>query len=146
MFALFVVPDIQQNYAIEIGSFSVLNFRISFHLSQSCRFAIIELLDWFFCLPIFTCILCWLTLLWVRNVQMEVPDFFRFPAKLRKWMVCIKCWKRFLTCWQSSSLWPHFSIFILTLKLNPALSRRYHRADMANNFSCVPIGDDRNVR
>lgn len=41
------------------------------------------------------------------------PYFDRFPAKLRKRKVCIKCWKRFLTCWQSSLF-----VFISTLTLN----------------------------
>lgn len=83
MFTLLVVPDIQQNYAIEIGSFSVLNFRISFSSFPVCRFALIKLLG----SPFFAYIYLYFALISTTlspKCQMAIPDFHRFPAKFRK--------------------------------------------------------------
>lgn len=52
MLALLILPDIWQNYAIKIGSFSVLNFHISFSflpVLQVCQNRIIRLI-FFVCL------------------------------------------------------------------------------------------------
>lgn len=80
----------------------------------------------------------------IKNVCMVRPYFDRFPAKLRKRKVCIKRWKRFLTCWQSSLSFASLFCVYFNPYFESYTFKKYYWADVTSIFTCLCIADQRN--
>jgi len=58
----------------------------------------------------------------------------------------MKCWKTFLSFWQSSLSLASLFHVVFNPDIEPYTFKRYHRNDTANNYTCVPVADGRNDR